>query len=201
LPTQDRIFYTNSFANITIKYNGLIPIDVIDYVKCSIGDSNAYYNQTTYKIVNNQYWFNCFIRLPNNFGGLKNLSLVYQETFSFSNQYFQLSENTLEIVFITTSTITNLYPTSLSTNFTNILTLTTNLLVLDYGNADYKCKCKFLNKISRIDRLSIFKYIIGNKDRKSIQMYNYTIISIKILYIIIYQCFWKRIDFYKFGFF
>jgi hypothetical protein len=126
-----------------MQYDGLIPIDVIDYVKCSIGDSNAYYNQTTYKIVNNQYWFNCFVRLPNNFGGLKKLSLVYQETYNGNDQFFQLSSNTLDFIFITTSTITNLYPSSLSANFTNILVLSTDLLNFDYGIASYKCKCKF----------------------------------------------------------
>eukprot|EP01080_Neovahlkampfia_damariscottae_P008548 gene8549-372_t len=134
--TETQVEY---FVNITT----FIPSHLTEYFALKLSDSSGFATINNFTTsFGNTFQFRALTKT--NFGGKKQLSLWYKEN-DFS---FQISSNTLELIFAKTALITGISPLAAIVNRTNTLTIATGFdTSLDYGNSNFTCKYGYIGNV------------------------------------------------------
>eukprot|EP01080_Neovahlkampfia_damariscottae_P008905 gene8905-853_t len=134
---QLKFYYTSSPTNLKILISTFIPANLTKYMITKLSDSSGFSSSTNLSSTNgDSFIFNSLVSTP--VGGKKKLSLWYKE----KDYQFQLSNNTVDLVFATPSLITGLAPTAIILNRSTEVTISTTFPTnIDYGkNVSFSCK-------------------------------------------------------------
>eukprot|EP01080_Neovahlkampfia_damariscottae_P008579 gene8579-404_t len=136
--TNQTLFYlTTEIANYFVNITTLIPPHLLDKFQTKLSDASDFSDSNSYISSNaNTHQFKSSTTTL--FGGKKELSLWYRE-----NEYsFQISSNSLEVVYAVPALITGLSPSAIIVNRTTTLTISTGFQTnLDYGSGiNFTCK-------------------------------------------------------------
>eukprot|EP01080_Neovahlkampfia_damariscottae_P008062 gene8063-12524_t len=133
---QIQFFYTSTLVSYKVNITTFIPSQLTKYFVTKLNDASGFslLNNFTNQIGSN-YEFSS--STSTSFGGKKQLTLWYKE-----NDYsFQLSSNSLELIFAGRSLITGLSPVAAVVNRTTEFEVATVFqTTLDYGNSNFTCK-------------------------------------------------------------
>eukprot|EP01080_Neovahlkampfia_damariscottae_P001772 gene1772-541_t len=136
--SQVQFFYTSTFALFQVNISTMIPSHLTEYIQVKLSDSSGYGISTNLTaLYGNTHVFDTILRTT--VGGRKDLTLWYKQ----DNYQFQLSNNSLEVIFATPSLITGLSPVAVILNRTTSLTIRTAFpsTGFDYGvGTEFNCK-------------------------------------------------------------
>eukprot|EP01080_Neovahlkampfia_damariscottae_P002809 gene2809-4217_t len=133
---QTQFFYTATNVEFHVNITTFIPLNLVGNFATKLSDVSGFSTINNFTTnVGNTYQFRSVTSTT--IGGKKQLSLWYKQ----DGYSFQLSNNTLDVVFAVKSLITGLSPVAAIVNRTNTLTITTAFdTSLDYGEANFTCK-------------------------------------------------------------
>eukprot|EP01080_Neovahlkampfia_damariscottae_P000472 gene472-6883_t len=134
---QLQFFYTETLVDLTVNVGQLIPSSLNQYLFLKFSDSSGFASQNNFS--SNGIFTYGNSSTSTTTGGSKNLTLWYKH-----NDYqFQLSSNSLDIIFARISQITGIEPLVAIVNRTNSLTVNSAFpTALDYGS-DVNFTCKY----------------------------------------------------------
>jgi hypothetical protein len=132
---QLQFFYTSTNVSFKVNITTFIPNELTSLIKTRLSDSG--YSKTTQLVTNVGNTFEFESSTVTSSGGRKFVSLWYQE----GNYEFQISNNTLDLIFAVPSLITGISPTAVIVNRTTSVIISTAFETnLDYANANFVCK-------------------------------------------------------------
>jgi hypothetical protein len=133
---QVQFFYTATDATFVMNITTFIPSNLVGFITAKLSDSSGFSpvnNFTGLSGNTNQFKSTT----STNVGGKKALTLWYKQ----NDHSFQISSNSLEVIFAVPSQITGLSPVAAIVNRTTTLTVSTVFdTSLDYGDANFTCK-------------------------------------------------------------
>eukprot|EP01080_Neovahlkampfia_damariscottae_P007011 gene7011-11176_t len=132
-----RLFVSDEFATFNINTTNFIPSSALEFIKGKFNESSGFVGATNLVYSNGNdytFYFNASLQK----GGLYPLSLWYDD----GNYKFQLSNNTIDVVFIKIAKILGSSPTVAIVNQTSVLNIQTSFdTSFDYGNnTSFICK-------------------------------------------------------------
>jgi hypothetical protein len=133
---QIQFFYTSTDAAFLINITTFIPSNLVGFITAKLSDASGFspVNNFTGSSGNTNQFKSI---TSTTFGGKKALTLWYKQ----SSHSFQISSNSLEVIFAVPSQITGLSPVAAIVNRTTTLTVSTVFdTSLDYGDANFTCK-------------------------------------------------------------
>eukprot|EP01080_Neovahlkampfia_damariscottae_P003601 gene3602-6336_t len=147
---QIKFYFTSTLISFRVNITTYIPLELTKYFKTRLSDSSGFSLTTNFTgHEGNEFTFDS--TTLTNVGGKKEVSLWYKE-----NDYeFQLSNNTLELIFAVPSLITGLTPSAVVVNRTTQLTISSAFdTSLDYG-LETIFECRYGRNESRYEKSSI----------------------------------------------
>jgi hypothetical protein len=133
---QTRFFYTSTEVNFNVNITTFIPSNLFRFIVTKLSDASGFSPTNNYfGSVGDNHQFNS--NTSTQFGGKKQLTLWFKQ-----NDYsFQLSNNSLEVIFAVPSYINGLSPLAAIVNRTTTMIISTTFdASLDYGTVEYRCK-------------------------------------------------------------
>eukprot|EP01080_Neovahlkampfia_damariscottae_P011652 gene11652-4891_t len=133
-----RFFLTSAYVSININITTFIPSSVEGFIKAKLNDASGYAETRLDSKIGNNHVF--ISNVSTSSPGIKSLTLWFND----GNHEFQLSNNSLSIIFGKASTIVGIGPSVAIINQTNLMTIQTLVdTAIDYGNSSFICKYGF----------------------------------------------------------
>eukprot|EP01080_Neovahlkampfia_damariscottae_P000518 gene518-8031_t len=120
--------YTSTILSVSVTIDTFIPESLKKKIVCRLSDSN--FDHITYFSYSNGNIHSIICNFTTDIPGAKNMSIYYKDDF----HEFSISNNSLELIFVTPQAITSISPSGIKINKTKDLTITTLFdTSLDYG--------------------------------------------------------------------
>jgi hypothetical protein len=167
---QVQFFYTSTDATFLINITTFIPSNLVGFITAKLSDASGFspVNNFTGSSGNtNQFK----TTTSTSAGGKKSMTLWYKQ----NDHSFQISSNSLEVIFAVPSQITGLSPVAAIVNRTTTLTVSTVFdTSLDYGDANFTCKygpnaTRFASNVTAVKLLggSFSCDVVGSNEGKA----------------------------------
>ena len=134
--------YTSSYLAVNVSINIGLPENLKKNIVCKMSDSDFDHITKFSYSTGNQHYIICNFTTENT--GSKNISIWYKDEY----HQFPISNNNLELIFVTKQAITAISPTGIKVNKTKEITIDTLFdTTINYGNGrEYYCEYGLFNQ-------------------------------------------------------